>query len=344
MIFQNSIVRFIAFFIPVKDIREQFINRASRKTKYRKLRDDLRNVKREIISLRKDLGNINREVKAHIDLRLNSYFNTFFNYDDIKYNNPDLRILQNAKNIMLLELKKICIENDINYWLDFGTLVGAVRHNGFVPWDDDIDLGMMRKDFLKLEKAFEECTQLDIRIMIFKSGTSFAKILKKFDNFNINFDIFLYDYINVHDYDQTISVLNENKIKLINELKDLDPKSTGSISLDFYEQNKEKIDGILGNYLSNCEVRIDDGSHIANLTNLWRSFYLYDKSSLFPLKKMVFEGNEHSVPNNVEEFLRTEFKYYMMLPNDTGKITHGSFFPNDKIKVLEKFVGNHKKD
>ena len=344
MIFQNSIVRFIAFFIPVKDIREQFISRASRKTKYRKLRDDLRNVKREIINLRKDLGSINREVKAHIDLRLNSYFNTFFNYDDIKYNNPDLRILQNAKNIMLLELKKICIENDIDYWLDFGTLVGAVRHNGFVPWDDDIDLGMMRKDYKKLEKAIKKSQTLKMRMIFFKSGTSFAKVYKQFENFSINFDIFLYDYINVQDYEQTISVLNENKPKLISELKGLDPDSTGSISSDFYDQNKETVDQILDNYLSSCEIRLDDGSHIANLTNLWRSFYLYTKSSLFPLKKVAFEGNDHTVPNNVEEFLRTEFKYYMMLPNDTGKITHGSFFPNDKIEVLEKFVGNHKKD
>ena len=66
-----------------------------------------------------------------------------------------LRIIQEAGILLLKAFDKICSDNSINYWIFAGTLLGAVRHRGFIPWDDDIDVCMCRNDYLKLSKVLE---------------------------------------------------------------------------------------------------------------------------------------------------------------------------------------------
>ncbi len=91
--------------------------------------------------------------------------------------------LHNCQMIIAKEIKRICDENNIKYFIIAGTLLGAIRHGGFIPWDDDMDIGMLREDyekFIKIAKTdlgedfFLQTTETDENY-----GLPFAKILLK---------------------------------------------------------------------------------------------------------------------------------------------------------------------
>lgn len=89
--------------------------------------------------------------------------------------------LHNCQMIIAKEIKRICDENNIKYFIIAGTLLGAVRHGGFIPWDDDMDIGMLREDYDKFieiakvqlgENFFLQTTETDENY-----GLPFAKVL-----------------------------------------------------------------------------------------------------------------------------------------------------------------------
>ena len=67
----------------------------------------------------------------------------------IKYTPELLRRLQLTQLEILVEFDRVCRKNDIRYFLACGTLLGAIRHKGFIPWDDDIDVWMLRDDYTR---------------------------------------------------------------------------------------------------------------------------------------------------------------------------------------------------
>lgn len=88
----------------------------------------------------------------------------------IEWTPEQLRKLQLELLDILLEFDRVCKENDIRYFLSSGTLIGALRHKGFIPWDDDVDVDMLREDYDKFceiapkelkEKFFLQTTDTD---------------------------------------------------------------------------------------------------------------------------------------------------------------------------------------
>ena len=61
----------------------------------------------------------------------------------------ELKEVQRTALDVLIKIDEICKKLDLEYSLAYGTLIGAVRHNGFIPWDDDVDIMMPRKDVLR---------------------------------------------------------------------------------------------------------------------------------------------------------------------------------------------------
>ena len=82
-----------------------------------------------------------------IDQSVHAELRARFNPDGSLLRRHQLRMLE-----MLKYIDAVCRENDIPYWLSSGTCLGAVRHGGFIPWDDDVDIEMFREDYLRLEK------------------------------------------------------------------------------------------------------------------------------------------------------------------------------------------------
>lgn len=67
-----------------------------------------------------------------------------------------LRKLQLAQLLILKKIDKLCLDNGLTYYLVGGTLLGAIRHQGFIPWDDDVDIAMYRDDYNRLQEILKE--------------------------------------------------------------------------------------------------------------------------------------------------------------------------------------------
>ena len=99
----------------------------------------------------------------------------------------EVKEIQKVSYEILLEIDRICKKNDIAYMLVAGTALGAIRHKGFIPWDDDIDVGMIRSDY---EKFIDLCLNKNVLGIISQTYPINFNIektfLKTLDNIKLN--------------------------------------------------------------------------------------------------------------------------------------------------------------
>ena len=72
-----------------------------------------------------------------------------------EYDQPTLKRLQRAELSILRDFAELCKKNGLSFFISGGTAIGALRHGGFVPWDDDIDVCLPRKDYDRLIEVLE---------------------------------------------------------------------------------------------------------------------------------------------------------------------------------------------
>ena len=122
----------------------------------------------------------------------NSYLDFLVKSTDFKFNGL-IRDMQLLLCEMLIFFDNVCRKHDLDYMLCYGTLLGAVRHKGFIPWDDDVDLIMMRKDYGKLIKVLPD----EINKHPFLKDNFGLTLLKTFNEnyFNDMNDIYTSQYV-----------------------------------------------------------------------------------------------------------------------------------------------------
>ncbi|MBR6126292.1 LicD family protein, partial [bacterium] len=153
-----------------------------------------------------------------------------------------LRDIQLANLALLKELDYVCKQNGLKYWLDGGTQLGAVRHKGFIPWDDDIDTGMLREDYEKVIEAFQKSSRNpDIYAEYFRAAKNpsvyFIKVQHKKCPY-LFVDIFPFDF-----YGEKHST--DEQLKRTKEIKELRKKLEAKCKIDtpkeLLQENLKKI-------------------------------------------------------------------------------------------------------
>ena len=160
-----------------------------------------------------------------------------------------LKELQDINFYILKRLKSICDENGVQFWLHGGSLLGAVRHGGFIPWDDDIDVGMQRCDFEHLKTLLENDSELELKNFYFVPGicSRQPRVVFRGEYQPFFVDIFVYDDIASNDINDTWNQFCTEKEKQVSELTDLHLFNNFHCLID-NDEDREKIDSIYEKY------------------------------------------------------------------------------------------------
>ena len=216
----------------------------------------------------------------------------------------DARHVQIVCLNLLKKITAIAAANNIMYWLDFGTLIGAVRHHGFVPWDDDIDISLMRSDLVRLIPLLKaEFVNSDFFVR--ESCSKYFQVrIQNADN-SIGVDLFPVDIIarQVTDVDT-----DEMLIRKIKKCRSVLEKSIKRHHNDI-ERVRKQILSIYGEYLNVTDhpyegCKLFYGIDYPVCFDHPENGGLIRECDLFPLKQLAFEDATFIVPNNYERHLQ----------------------------------------
>lgn len=219
-----------------------------------------------------------------------------------------LRLLQ-EKNIKLLtEFASFCEQKGVGYWLDFGTLLGAVRHKGFVPWDDDIDVSMLWAD---LEKILPEIRMhfgalgFDVRECETSMGHYQVRINK--ENNLVGLDIFpVKPFCGKRDKKAISARVHEAQNELMKRVAAANTKDINDIRNKIKEIENDFISNTSGKNATMYFYGIDFPHEHGTVA--------FDSEELLPLKKMEFEGRLYNCPFNSDGHLKDLYGDYMTFP------------------------------
>ena len=236
---------------------------------------------------------------------------------------------------------QFCENHNINYWLDCGTLLGAVRHKGYIPWDDDIDVGMLRGDYDRFCDIFNKESHRYRFVNIDNTPgfyVAFGKVIdtntvlyepdEKGNKLSINIDIFVYDnapddnkklkqMFNKRDIFLNLSVFSRgNQILPSDSMIRRIIKSVSHFFCRFLPKDY-LVKMILVNSKKYCNIQT---KRIGNFTGLDKM--VCDKKVFNDFLYLEFEGKKYKAPVGYHEYLTAFYNNYMELPPLEQRVTH----------------------
>ena len=278
---------------------------------------------KKYLELSEKINKLEMEINSNkriLDSHHSLFKNLLINYD-LKPKGT-LKDIQDLEVELLTFIDNVCNKYNLNYWLDYGTLLGAKRHEDFIPWDDDIDLGMMREDFEKilplLKKEVTELHLDNIHVNVYHQNNrniliAFIQVIYRhpvYKNALSIVDIF------PHDYKKTAKSVTKKEL--------LDYRQKFHMDL----LNNSKPEKTIGDYFNEFDLTYAETEFILNGVETWYGLLGYKKElktrntkDMFPLKKVKFHNRYFKVPNNEDPLLNYYYGDYMALPKII--ITHG---------------------
>ncbi len=258
--------------------------------------------------------------------------------------NETLRKVQLAQLEIGKEIKRVCDENGIKYFLDSGTLLGAIRHKGFIPWDDDMDMGMLREDYERFIEIAPKELKPEYFLQTWKTDKSypyaFAKIRKKGTVFieavsqktnahnEIFVDVFPYD---IYPDGETVRTKLTKKIMLLKYslwMKDgMTPWLRHKSVLDRLLVKAKYVPHYFYALTHSRDAMIAEYEKLMPMHNAETSKYYVEQSGGTPFGKWIiptecfkdfievkFEDTMFLVPEKYDLYLKTVYGDYMQLP------------------------------
>lgn len=316
-----------------ENIIEVLLNQNKKILKENKdIKQELESLKNENKKLKINFNKSNKLTNKILD-SYNENFKLLFYYYDLKPKS----LLKNMQDIcqQILDLVvNICNRYYIEYWLDGSTLLGAMRHEGFLPGYDNVNLGMMRQDYELFQDIFdselkEYGLEKHVKWKLLRHGKNVLYFIQiSCAGFSV-LDIFPYDYI-------------ENPPENIEQLYDAEKNKFKSNIL----KNKSYSESINEMYVNLNLSRNQKSFVIPGVERPGSSsFYVQKTSELFPLTTVKFNGQEYCAHKNNEYHLKESYDEWEIFPNILK--THNRVYklkkrPNinqyleDKVNLLKK--------